>query len=502
MPLRVRCRCGQELEVRYSEWVYILLGVALLALLLNTLAVVLLYFRLDRLASARAGTLPVAAVERTPAPSGGEVARPPAETAPAAARSAPPPSPGESNPAPPQGESTALALGPRGPGTPLPPVAAPAGAPSPGGSERRESPIDLQLKEAIHAVEAAPAGAPGRGIAASLSSGGPLACLLLLAHLEPEASARLASALLGDGDPRLVESALRRLEGLDAKLRARLAEDPVHRQIWRGAKEILEKRPLGRDLLELAAARDGDKEAGAAGVDPLGPELRSACRGALERKDLRAFREQIEALAQSGLDLALIVDVSQSMSGCVEALAREGSWFLPALAWAFPGSRVGAVFYRDTVEGTLDFTLAPQLETLRALHELKPEGGGDVPEGAHLGIQSALSMGVLRWRDGASKQLVLVGDAPPPHAEKEALLALLRRACSEGGYHLNALGLRPEEGRSDVPSFPDLARAGCGRSVTLPDPSRLGEEVFLAVFSDEARAVAAAILPSARSLFQ
>ena len=48
MPIRVKCRCGQELVVRLNEWVYALLGLLVLSLLVNGTALVTIAIRLDR----------------------------------------------------------------------------------------------------------------------------------------------------------------------------------------------------------------------------------------------------------------------------------------------------------------------------------------------------------------------------------------------------------------------------------------------------------------------
>jgi hypothetical protein len=52
MPVRVKCRCGQELTLRYGEWVYFLIGLVLLCLVSNSVALLLLYFRLEELSGA------------------------------------------------------------------------------------------------------------------------------------------------------------------------------------------------------------------------------------------------------------------------------------------------------------------------------------------------------------------------------------------------------------------------------------------------------------------
>src|SRR5690606_5325602 len=51
MPLRVHCRCGQEVIVRYSEWVHVVLGLAILATIANVIVAIILFRDVRRLES-------------------------------------------------------------------------------------------------------------------------------------------------------------------------------------------------------------------------------------------------------------------------------------------------------------------------------------------------------------------------------------------------------------------------------------------------------------------
>ena len=80
MPVRVRCRCGQELVLRYGEWVYAFLGLALLAVLVNMVALLLLYFRLEEISRSVHSSGGVQAGAPAPAPPSRPAAAPPAGT--------------------------------------------------------------------------------------------------------------------------------------------------------------------------------------------------------------------------------------------------------------------------------------------------------------------------------------------------------------------------------------------------------------------------------------
>src|SRR5688572_24115940 len=66
MPLRVKCRCGQELVLRYGEWVYVFLGIVLLTVVVNSVALVLLYLRIADVPVPATGNAPVPVVVSPP----------------------------------------------------------------------------------------------------------------------------------------------------------------------------------------------------------------------------------------------------------------------------------------------------------------------------------------------------------------------------------------------------------------------------------------------------
>jgi uncharacterized protein with von Willebrand factor type A (vWA) domain len=212
------------------------------------------------------------------------------------------------------------------------------------------------------------------------------------------------------------------------------------------------------------------------------------------------LEEYLDKAELSGVDVVLAVDVSQSMKGALEALQRDARWLLLMLSWALPEVRVGLVLYRDAVEATVDLSAAPGGDLLRLLLRSKAEGGGDVPEGVHEAVKVALSLGAMSWRESALKQIVLIGDAPPPFAELESLSTLLRQALQQGEYRLHAVSVGVERGRSEVPFFPRLAQAGGGRAVTVREAEVMGRGVFLLLFPEETHPLLQALAPGMREL--
>ena len=51
MPRQIRCRCGQKIQIRKSEWIYVVAGIGIVGLLLNAVVIIYLYSRLGEVES-------------------------------------------------------------------------------------------------------------------------------------------------------------------------------------------------------------------------------------------------------------------------------------------------------------------------------------------------------------------------------------------------------------------------------------------------------------------
>jgi hypothetical protein len=330
--------------------------------------------------------------------------------------------------------------------------------------------------------------------------------LLRLAALETEArDPLLPYAFLTDADVRLRRSALEAclrpstlLQDVQQKSQARL--------LVLAAMEDLKLDEAGRRLLELVgvgeSAIDGEQVTKTRQeVEGILGSLWKKTSGQLEDPATRALAGSLKEDMAPGVEVVLAVDVSRSMDTGLKGLLDEARWLFPALSWAVPGIRVGAVLYRDDVEVCAAFTPQPAGDLLRVLRAARAEGGGDVPEGVHQALKAALSLGRFDWRRDSQKHILVIGDAPPPYREVVGLLALAAQAHLQGGYRIHALGVRPEEGRANVPFFPELARAGGGRWVTVEEPHALGAQVLLSLFRSEASPRIERLVPALRRLF-
>ncbi|MGQ9591407.1 MAG: vWA domain-containing protein, partial [Planctomycetota bacterium] len=210
--------------------------------------------------------------------------------------------------------------------------------------------------------------------------------------------------------------------------------------------------------------------------------------GWLEGSALAGARDGIRATVERGLDLVFVVDVTSSMKPLLERFQAECRPLVAALAWTFPSSRVGAVLYRDGVETVVGF--GGGADVVAAVRAARPEGGGDVPEGLHLALRAALSLGRFGWRSDSAKHIVVVADAPPPTAERPGTLALAEGARRQGGYRTHAIYDEDERTpREKTPFLPELARRGGGAARKAGGAGGIGFDILSALFPEEAQEV-------------
>ena len=118
------------------------------------------------------------------------------------------------------------------------------------------------------------------------------------------------------------------------------------------------------------------------------------------------------------LDLALVVDVTGSMSDELRFLQAELDSIVASLAERHPelDIRVGMTFYRDKGDAFVTRTYGFTDDMAKARDQLGKQfasGGGDYPEAMQDALVRAANQ---KWRPDAIKTLLLVADAPP-HGE-------------------------------------------------------------------------------------
>lgn len=493
MPLRVKCRCGQEVVLRYSEWVYLLLGVVLLALVLNTVAVLLLY--LDRHEN---HAPPGGAGQTEDARRNGAEAPPDGVNKERSEPTGSSKSAESSNAGPDSGNGSAekVRTAPRA-SIPSQETASPLrhlGRPT--AAAPRRSLLD-QLK-LLSPPAAEKSESPGGGDSPSpyreLVEGAPLLRILLLKRTagRPE----LMFAWLVDPDPRIRSLAVEQALALE---RQSAVGERQARPFLLAASDDLRAQPRGRELLERFGL--GQKGSRSGVPDAHWNDYRTRAKTLLDVfPECSRLQQLMQTVSRNGGELLLAIDTTQSMEAALVEIKSMVKWLLPTLEWGIPGLRVGVLLYKDGVADTAALSASPSIDVLPLLLGLSAEGGDQPPEGLYPALKAALELGRVGWTPKAEKHIVFLGDAPPPRSDKRAFESLARASHREGGYRVHALGFHPQEGRDKVPYFDDLARSGGGRSVTC-DEATLGLEVLVCLLGDDAYDALRVVVPELKRFF-
>ena len=162
----------------------------------------------------------------------------------------------------------------------------------------------------------------------------------------------------------------------------------------------------------------------------------------------------IGTTATNALDLCFVVDTTGSMSDDIDNAKENMVQILESLAEKSDDYRVALVDYRDFPSRTGDYRDYPAMVQLaftndhdtivNAVNGLTLGHGGDTPETVYYGLATALS---LQWRTGATKIIIILGDAEPLDPEpntgytKESILNALYNAD---------ISVNPEDSTLDI----------------------------------------------------
>jgi hypothetical protein len=150
------------------------------------------------------------------------------------------------------------------------------------------------------------------------------------------------------------------------------------------------------------------------------------------------FGDVVTGLRKVGIDLALVIDTTDSMESVLNEVKAEVQRFVANLQEMVPASRVAVVAYRDKgdeyVTKWVDFSFHTD-KVQSFVGGLRADGGGDYEEAVKQGIDAA--MNELTWRKAAKRIVILIGGTPP-HKEDAAELLRLAREFRE--QHNGAIG--------------------------------------------------------------
>ncbi len=207
-----------------------------------------------------------------------------------------------------------------------------------------------------------------------------------------------------------------------------------------------------------------------------------------------AFNDTMRQYNFNGLDVILVVDATDGTGGVLLRLRQEAPKFCDAVRRFVPNAQFGLVAYRDEkAHDPAEFTWATQLTALaekpdeffKALGELRPKGGGDIPDAVFEGLSEAMTRG--GWRPKSHHVVVLIGDAPP-HLENQGLKKTLTLI---GDWHKNAQGVVHAIDTTGynrlMDEFRGIADAGGGKAVALADEKQIGREMLSLVLGADWR---------------
>ncbi len=235
-------------------------------------------------------------------------------------------------------------------------------------------------------------------------------------------------------------------------------------------------------------------------IVPSTPEEgRRSPLNAIARLDAPEFVQMeayLGAFASKSIDLAILIDCTASMSGELASAQGGADDLLGFLSGCSASLRTAIAGYRDTRDRwelhAFDFTSDASLAR-RNLWALTAEGGGDEPESLYRAMRATLTE--ASWRQDAlggatnannaapERVMVIIGDAPP-HVGEGTKCEELAKSAAERGMRIYTIQAHAAEDAKDVKWFPEIARAGGGRSVRLGDEDSLTAEIAQLTLGD------------------
>jgi len=177
------------------------------------------------------------------------------------------------------------------------------------------------------------------------------------------------------------------------------------------------KVPSTEELTALAYGGGG--QGGAGGIGGLGG----------------GFGDYLGGLRKVGLDVALVIDTTDSMQFVISEVKEKFKTLVGAIHRMVPTARIGIVAYRDQGDdyvvrwSDLSFNTAKLQEFIT---HLSSGGGGDYEEAVKEALEAATTD--LKWRKQSRRIIILVGSSPPHEWDVADVQSLVRQWHKNGGY--------------------------------------------------------------------
>ncbi|AFG38571.1 vWA domain-containing protein [Spirochaeta africana] len=157
-----------------------------------------------------------------------------------------------------------------------------------------------------------------------------------------------------------------------------------------------------------------------------------------------ALQEVLDEAPPVGLEIALVLDTTQSMYPYMPQLQQDLVPMLEEATDRFPEWRIGVVFFRDYMEEylTRKFPMTDDMSAVQNyINRAVARGGRDIPEAVYEGLYAAL-MG-YEWQ-AEERRIILVGDAPPhPRPRGHVDESMVMEAAAELGVQIHPVLVAP-----------------------------------------------------------
>ncbi len=147
------------------------------------------------------------------------------------------------------------------------------------------------------------------------------------------------------------------------------------------------------------------------------------------------FGDYVGGLRKVGLDVALVIDTTDSMQFVIDDVKKKLSQLVGAIQRMVPTSRIGIVVYRDKGDDyVVKWTdLSFRTDKLQDfLSHIGAGGGGDWEEAVKEALDAAINE--LKWRKQSKRIIVLVGGSPPHPWDTDDVRDIVRNFRKQNGH--------------------------------------------------------------------
>lgn len=256
-------------------------------------------------------------------------------------------------------------------------------------------------------------------------------------------------------------------------------------------KPLLAPTPVGT-LHVLPAPAETPVEVAFAEVASLDS---ASLDGEMSGQGAASYATLAAAAASNKVDVLFAIDSTGSMGGAINAAKNSANVIAQSIRSTLPDSHFGVIDFRDFADGPPWPTIIRQNITgdtaavSAAISLIFASGGGDTPEAYTDVVFTAADSSKIHWRSGATRILVVIGDAPPHDAVYGTIDSdpdRYGRTWAQAGRQAVYAGVRvvmvAVGGGSDVTrSYQDMANWTAGLYARSPSNSALAGQIVTLV---------------------